>query len=111
MPRVLPPLVYLRIRITTAVSVGTSIFLDHAALALMAPLYSGGPSAAIFSGKTAFTDAITQVDPDFFTITTTNDRAGEFQEWFNRLFGMSALGLILPSDTGGTETISDALIS
>ena len=109
-PVVLPPIVYLRIRISTAVSAGTSIYLDHASLVEMTNLYTGGPMASLFSGKTPFTKGEGQVAADKFTITVTNDRAGEFQEWFERLFDMTSKGLILPSDTGGTETIADTLI-
>jgi len=110
-PRVLPPIVYLRIRISTAVSAGTSIFIDHAALVQMQELYAGGPSVAIFSGKSPFTKGGDQVAADEFTLTVANDRAGEFQEWFDRLYDMRAKGLLLPSDTGGAETIDDALIA
>ena len=42
---------------------------------------------------------------DEWTITVTNDRGGEFQEWFFRNFGLG--GFLLPSDSGGTETIDD----
>lgn len=108
-PRVMPDKVYLRIRISTAVSSGTSIFFDHASLVQMTELYTGGPSAAIFSGKSPFYAGDTQVTPDYFTITTTNDRAGSFQEWFNRNFDMASLGLLLPSASSGT--ISDSLIA
>lgn len=111
MPRVLPTAVYLRIRVSTAISGGTSVFFDHAALAAMTSLYTGGPAAAVFSGKLPFTKGSAQIAPDKFTITVTNDRAGEFQEWFERLFAMAAKGLILPSDSGGAETIDDALIA
>lgn len=109
MPRIMPPLVYLRIRISTAVSSGTSIFFDHASLVEMAELYKGGPSAAIFSGKSSFYAGDVQVNPDYFTITTANDRAGSFQEWFNRNFDMVGKGLLLPSASSGT--ISDSLIA
>lgn len=110
-PRVLPAAVYLRIRISTGVSSGTSIFIDHAALGEMTELYAGGPSAAIFSGKTPFRAGAGQVLPDRFTLTATNDRAGEFQEWFDRNFQMREKGLLLPSNTGGTETQADSLIA
>ena len=109
-PKILPPVVYLRIRISTAVSNTSSIYIDHSALAKMTSLYAGGPEATIFSGSTNFTKATTQQLADYFTITATNDRAGEFQEWFERCFGMAALGLILPSNSAGAETIDDALI-
>lgn len=110
-PRVLPPIVYLRIRISTAISSGSSVFIDHCALSEMTVLYTGGPSATVFSGKTSFTGGAGQEDPDYFTITVANNRAGEFQEWFERLFSMTTYGLQLPSDGGGTETINDSLIA
>lgn len=110
-PKVLPPIVHLRIRITTAVSSGTSIFLDHASLAEMLELYPGGPSVAIFSGSTSFTQGGGQVLGDSFTLTVTNDRAGEFQEWFDRNFDMRTKGLLLPSVTDASETQADSLIA
>ena len=45
---------------------------------------------------------------DTFTIAVTNNRAGSFQEWFERFFDMRAKGLLLPSDTSGS--IADSLI-
>lgn len=105
LPSVVPDVVYLRIRISTAISSGTSVFLDHAALAKMQALYTGGPLAAAFSGSTPFEAG------DLFTITTTNDRAGLFQEWFARNFDMPQLGRLLPSDVNGLETLADSLIS
>lgn len=110
-PKILPPVVYLRIRVSTAVSNTTSVFLDHAALVKMTSLYSGGPEVAIFSGNTDFTVGGGQTAADYFTLAVTNNRAGEFQEWFERCFDMAAKGLILPSNTAGTETIDDALIA
>lgn len=109
-PRVLPAIVFLRIRITTAVSSGSSIFIDHAALAEMREVYAGGPFAQIFSGATPFTKGSGQQAGDYFTITVTNNRAGEFQEWFDRNFEMRQKGLILPSNGAGSETIADSFI-
>jgi len=109
-PKVLPPIVFLRIRITTAVSNTSSIFLDEAALIEMTALYAGGPSAAAFAGTLALYPGDAQVSADGFTITTTNNGAGAFQRAFERNFDMAAKGLLLPSNAGGTETISDSLI-
>jgi hypothetical protein len=110
-PKILPTTVYLRIRITTAISAGTSVFLDHCAMDEMTELYKGGPSAKIFSGKTSFFKGDSQVLPDYFVLTTTNDRAGEFQEWFDRNFLMREKGLLLPSNAAGGETQADSLIA
>lgn len=104
-PAIVPAVVYLRLRISTAMSNTTSAFFDAFAMTAMTELYPGGPLAAAFAGSVAFDTN------DRFTITTTNDRAGAFQEWFHRNFNMAQLGLLLPSDTGGSETVADSLIS
>lgn len=103
-PLVVPDVVYLRIRVSTAVSDTTSVFLDHAALTPMAAVYPGGPLVAAFSGSTNFRRG------DSWTVTVANNRAGELQEYFERNFGMSSLGLLLPSDAGSSETIPDSVI-
>lgn len=110
-PKNIPAIVYLRIRISTGVSSGSSIFLDHASLVEMTELYPDGPSVAIFSGSIPFRKGGGQVIGDYFTLTVTNDRASEFQEWFERNFDMRSKGLLLPSDSGGSETQADTLIA
>lgn len=105
MPAVVPDIAYFRIRISTAVSAGTSVFIDNVALTRMQALYPGGPLAAAFAGSSPF--AVT----DTFEIVTTNDRAGLVQEWFNRNFNMAQLGLLLPSDSTSNETIPDSVVS
>lgn len=112
-PKIMPDTIYLRIRISTAVSAGTSIFFDHAALVEMTELYKGGPSAAIFSGKTPMRKSSTdgQVEADYFILTTANAYAGEIQTWFDRNFSMREKGLLLPSALAAGETISDGLVA
>lgn len=110
-PRVLPAAAMLRIRITTAISAGTSVFVDHIAMRPMQQIYAGGPSLAIFSGKTDIAAGAVGVSGDTFTLTVTNDRAGKFQEWFDRNFDLRTKGILLPSDSSGSETINDSLIS
>jgi len=112
-PKIMPTAIYLRIRISTAVSAGTSIYFDHAALVEMTELYKGGPSAAIFSGKTPMRKAATdgQVEADYFLLTCANDYRGELQTWFDRNFNMREKGFLLPSLTGETETIADTLVA
>jgi hypothetical protein len=104
LPAVLPNNVFLRIRISTAVSNTTSVFLDHVALARMTSLYAGGPLGAIFTGSKGY------LAGDRFSIATTNNRAGLVQEFFRRNFDMAALGLLLPSNSGGTETVPDSVV-
>ena len=102
-PAVLPDIVYLRIRISVAVSNTSSIYIDEVTLQPGISLYQGGPIVAAFAGQTSV------APDDTFTITVTNDRAGGIQEWFLRVFGQA--DLLLPSDSGGSETIADTLIS
>lgn len=103
-PTVVPALVYLRIRISTAITNSRSMFIDHVALEKMDELYPGGPLVKPFSGSTALKNG------DSWSIAVTNDRAGEIQEYYNRNFGMAALGLLLPSNASGSETIPDTVI-
>lgn len=104
-PAVLPAAVYLRIRTSTAISSGTSLFLDEAVVTPASQLYIGGPLVAVITGGTNW-----QVG-DTFTVTATNDRNGVVQEWFERNFNMSALGLLLPSNGAGSETIPDSVVA
>jgi hypothetical protein len=48
---------------------------------------------------------------DFFTSQVTNNREGEFETEFDRFFNMSMTGYSLPANYGGSESISDALIT
>ncbi len=104
-PTAIPPIVYVRIRISTAVSAGTSVFIDEVTLVEMTELYTGGPYVAAFSGPTNW------VVDDKLTLTVTNDRAGALLEWMDRVFDLRANRLLLPTDSGGTETIADSLIA
>lgn len=104
-PRVIPDGCQFVIELTTALSNGSNVYIDEVAMAPATQLYAGGPFLGIFPGaeKWALGDRI--------TLAVTNDAAGAFQQAFERLFGMRAMGLVLPNDSGGTETITDALIS
>lgn len=108
LPRVLPSSIKIRVRLSTGLSAGSALFIDRMCLTPSAPLYDGGPEVAIFSGATPF------IQPAGWNITTTNDRAGTtyattWQTFFNRLFQMSQLNLLLPYS--GAPTISDALLT
>lgn len=107
-PHVMPSTLKLRIDVTTAISTGTNLFVDRLGMGSMTRLYQGGPSLAVFSGKTPF------YVPDWFSVTTTNSRGGTsdlrtFQTLCDRLLGMKQLGLLLPSSN--SPTISDSLIA
>lgn len=106
-PAVLPATLYLRVAVTST-PVGGAVILDHLAVVPLTYPYAGGPGLAVFLGDTAWAAG------DLYAVTTTNDRAGAtyaatFQALFDRLLGLSSLGLVLPSS--GSPTQADSLIS
>jgi hypothetical protein len=102
LPEPVPATVRLRIHLTTAITNTHSLYLDHAAFQAATELYDQGPWLAAFSGSTEWS-----LD-DTFALAITNDRAGKFQEIFERLFSMRAKGLLLP--TTGSNLILDTLL-
>lgn len=94
--------VYIRIRLMRQLPKHEIVYLDEMAVAEGVELYKGGPIVAAFSG---INDA--SVD-DGWSLTSTNDRAGAFQEWYNRVYSMAEKGLLLPSS--GSTQIADGLI-
>jgi hypothetical protein len=95
--------VYLRVAITTAIPTGSTVWIDHMALLAGTELYAGGPIVAVFQGRTA-----SNLN-DTWTVTVTNNRAGDWQSWYQRIFDMNAKGLLLPSS--GSNLIPDSLLA
>ena len=110
-PAVLPSVVYLRVRISTAVTNAITLYIDDVAMVAMAQFYKGGPSVAVFSGNVPLNVGNVSNPADSWSIAVTTDRAGAWQEWFDRVFNMKQNELLLPSVTGGAETIANSLIS
>lgn len=104
-PLVLPNQVYLRIRISTAVSNTSSVFFNEVVLAEMTQAYAGGVYLAVFDGPTDYAPG------DRVTVAVTNDRAGAIHEFANRIWSLGDNERLLPSNSAGAETISDSLIS
>ena len=71
----------------------------------MTELYNGGPLAAMFAGNDAYRVG------DKYNITVTNDRAGLLHEWMARTFDLATNQIVLPVDSGGSETIPDSVVS
>ncbi|OWK45759.1 hypothetical protein [Fimbriiglobus ruber] len=97
----------LRLNVSTTPA-GGDLLIDYLAVAPLTAAYPGGPGLALFSGATRF------VQGDGWNVTATNDRGDSsnlatWQALFDRLFGMRALGLLLPSS--GSPTIVDTLIT
>ena len=89
-PSTMPSQVYLRLRLTTALSSGSSLFVDECCLVAMQELYTGGLWAAGFSGPEDF-----RLE-DYCEITVENDRAGSLHEWLHRLLGLGNKRILLP---------------
>jgi len=102
-PSVLPSRVYLRLRLSTALSNTTSLFVDELSLREMTKLYTGGVFAAAFMGQTQWEVG------DEARIQVTNNREGQLHEWLNRLLGLRSKEILLPTATVGTRP--DSLIT
>lgn len=108
MPKHLPSTVKFRIRCSTAFNSaggGEEVFVSRMAFARADELYTGGVFARIFSGVESF--AVN----DRVICTVAKTVTGDFQDWFQRVFDMRSLGLQLPTDSGGGESIDDSLIT
>lgn len=102
-PRTMPPRVYLRLQLSTALSAGTSVFLDEAVLVRMGELYAGGPLVAAFTGARNFELS------DKAEIAVTNNREGLMHEWLNRMLGLASRRILFPTSSPGTQP--DTLIT
>lgn len=104
-PSQLPAITHLRIRISTAVSSGTSVFVDEVCMVAATRAYPGGPYLAAFTGPVKWESS------DTFRVAMTNDRAGAIHEWLNRIFDLADSETLFPTNNSGAETIDDALIA
>jgi hypothetical protein len=105
LPEPVPASVFLRLRLSTALTNTRILYLDHFALGLADQLYTGGPYCAVFTGDVAFS-----LD-DVFSLAVTNDYGGALQTAFWRNFDMPGMGLVLPSHASGGENILDSVIA
>lgn len=107
-PVIMPTTVYLRLRLSTALTTGRSVYVDLCSLGEFTQAYTSGPFVAVHAGATPF--AVN----DFFTMAVTNSRGSggtldSFQSLAYRLFpDIGSNELLLPSSS--SPTIADALI-
>lgn len=109
-PAVLPARQFIRLRLSTPLTTGRSVYVDHLSVGPMSQMYTGGPFLAVHSGSTNF------VTNDYATCAVTNSRGAAgtlstFQTLWAQLFPFQMYGseLLLPS--AAVPTISDALIA
>lgn len=104
MPLDLPAKLVMTIELTTALDNTKAVYVDELVLTQMTQ-YANGPFLSVIPGNVNF------IRQDVFNIAVTNDKSGQFQTWFNRVFDMDTRHLVLPSATSGAETIPDSLIA
>jgi hypothetical protein len=102
LPEPLPSTLRLRFRLSTALSNTHSVYIDHVVLQKATEIYDHGPWVAATSGSTQWSLK------DTSTLALTSNRAGPYQEWFDRLYGMKARRLLLP--TAGSTLISESYL-
>jgi hypothetical protein len=102
-PLTLPEQLYLRVRLSTALSSGTSLFLDELCMVASTELYPGGLFVAGFSGPNDF------ALQDAIEITVANDRGGAIHEFLNRFLGLQSKRILFPTASPGTQP--DSLIT
>jgi hypothetical protein len=107
-PKVLPATVQVRLRLTTPLATGKTLYLDSFAVGEMTRLYPGGPALAVFSGATPF------VVGDRYLVTVANDYGGvtyggNWQQAFQRYFGTDQLEYLLPYS--GSPTVANSLVT
>jgi hypothetical protein len=117
-PAVLPttaPVARLRVQLSTALSVGTSVYVGQPSFSAPAgpsdgALYAGGPFLTLHRGPNRVIAGLT---PDSWTLAVGNSYStsggGLLQQYFERIFGLRNLKLQLGAS--GSPTLSDALIS
>ena len=103
-PKALPSAVYLVLETTAAIATAAA-YVDEIVLAELRPIAPGGQAVAVITGTTDWI-----VDDNLRKKFSNNDE-GLFVRAFDRLFDMYGLGLSLPQNYLGVETISDSLIA
>jgi hypothetical protein len=101
--------VYLKLT-TSGLPSGGKVYFDDFAVVQGQQLYNGGPFVAAFKGRTpsAVSDAWSYAVSN--TWSNTGGTAG-FQTYFNQVFGMADVGLLLPTSVAGGTLIADSLIT
>lgn len=115
-PTIMPSTgVRLRIKLTTDLPSGKSVFIDYLALTQPANqnyggLYTGGPYLAAFRGSVDTIDYVTNpVVGDRWTVAITNDYGGTWQTFLWQTLNIPQIGIPIPSAV--SPSIADSLVS
>jgi len=116
-PTIMPTTARIQIKASTKITTSSNVFMDFAALSAPSQLYAGGPYLSVFRGSVDLIRWISPTIGDYWTNAIANNYGSSsptvlsIQWMFQQFFGMAQMGLILPSVTGGAETISNSVIS
>ena len=104
LPDPVPASVYLRVWQSTALSNTKNVYVDHLAMSAMTRQYAGGPYVCFFSGSVNWST------DDVATFVVANDYGGKLQMALWRTLDLPSLGVRIPSNAAGGETILDSVI-
>lgn len=103
LPDPLPATVYLRVRLSTALSVASSLFIDQLAAVEATRLYAGGPYLGCFQG------GVELAQDDTFNVAVANNRASLYQEACDVFFDTLESDVRIPTD--GSPSITNSFPS
>jgi hypothetical protein len=89
-------------KMTTPLTAAKSVYIDNLSMTVAPQLYAGGPFCSIHSGGTL------PILNDSWT-AAINNTFGKFMAYFERSFGMRAMGLQMTYS--GSPTVADSLIT
>lgn len=103
-PTNLPSIVRLQLKLTTALENAKNLYIDDIAFAEPVELYAGGPAIMGFAGATQC------VLNDKYSIAISNTMGG-VAAMMERICSLREKRLVIPYDTGGSETIADSVLA
>ena len=105
-PAVLPDTSTFHIELTTAITSSASLYIDGVQMFRMGQITNSSSFyIAVIPGATDF------IVDDVSKVTVTKTTTGKIQSFSNQFLGLESMGLQLPFQTDGSETVSDSLIS
>ena len=108
-PQIMPSTAYIRLRLSTLLTAGRTVYLDKASFGPMTQLYRGGPYFSVHAGSIPFAIG----DRGNVTITNSRGSGGTLSTWQTLLFQLfnsvvTSNEILFPSSNA--PTISDTLI-
>lgn len=93
---------------TTAAANTAAVYVDHVACVEAESLYSGGPAVTIFSGTL---EGVVGDERSVTLALSSGSVSSYLIRGMDRLLGLAALGVRIPTVSGGSETRADSLVA